>query len=370
MTDKLPSSPFSGAQAASISEYVTTKEKVVGRLLALVLGGLVVFGAGPIVLPYIVETLRLINESLSYTMAIGVKAAIVVGLLWTFAQKRTWTLGRHIYSMITQKLSMLFIRINPVQRAEYFANEHLDGKRARMVREASKVTKVRLDIEGLIEETETRMGELVERTTALKNRYYDEGERRWIDETQAGIFRKLSMEHKMRGKSLQRFRVQLEVLKRREAFLEKAIRAYELFISMIRTAVEITSTEYEAAKATAGAIGAFSSAVGGGDDERAFFDLTMNFMKDEIAQYDAQVEVFMSLEPEAIGLYDLEADVAEDDMLAQLDLLNRQSDEAIHRVSHAQAQLMDPAESSALLEAASRADNSGRGPLLAKLERR
>ncbi|QQR82143.1 hypothetical protein IPJ70_02560 [Candidatus Campbellbacteria bacterium] len=314
----LPSVPQLSSGSSSMKDFVAKKEKVVGALTLAAIVAAVTFGIGPLVLPSIVSTLGLISTSFSYMTAIAIKAALLGGAVWVAIQPGTRTLGWHIYRRLAKKMSLWILRMNPAEHAKLYAHEYLGTQLNNLVSALSRLVAIVKERERAIAVTKEQIETARRTAEALKSRHYDDKTGRWSSEEKSAQFREASFEYEMRSKSLKKFEFQLELLKKRQVVLEKFVQAYKFYIRMIQLTVEIMTAEFKASEETREAVNIVSSTLGGGNSQAEFFALSMEYMGEQIAQSEAEVEVFMRMTPEFTGSYELEGDMAEDKMFAEL----------------------------------------------------
>lgn len=310
----LPTSPLQGM--SQISGYITRNEKLGGYILtAAILGGLT-FLVGPFILPSVVSTLGLINQSFSYLIAIMIKAGLMGLVGFIITRPRFWTIGAHLSHSIGKFISDIVIRMNPVERAQHYANEYLDAQRQKIHAKERKVRGIYDKLKKNVEDLTDRCEQIAAELRTLKVRHHNG--QQWNSERNEDTFRRLSLEYDTKQGSLKRLQALLEVTDNRLKFLKKALRAYDYFIDSIRIIVDAVTAEYEMTKATAEAVRGIEEVVSGSSDQARFFQASMAVLASEIADFNAQIDQIMNYGSDMVANAELRGEVAEDKMMRLL----------------------------------------------------
>ncbi len=302
--------------ASSIRDYVTKKEKFVGVVGTGVIGAALFFWLGPHVMPSVVSTLGMLNSAVSYTTALAVKGVLLVGAGYALTNKRTWTIGWHVFNMFTRAMSKGLRMVDRVGRIRAYTNEYLAMKMQKVIASVAVVVRERMLTEKKISEYEDRIAEALKDAQNLQR--VGVRQEKWINMEHRQEFQKLSMKIKMWQDSNERFKKLLGRMKLQEAVLKKLQQGFELWIDVLRTKVDVLVAEYEANKGAAEATAAVSDTVGESDDQTRFFLDGMEELEEMSAQYAATVDVIIDTLPELTKKMDRDGEMAELNVLDQL----------------------------------------------------
>jgi len=333
--------PQLGSGTSSIKDFVSKREKVLGVIgTALIVGGLGYFLL-PVVLPHINNILQLVDTSFSFLGSILIKGVTLIVALFILMQPRVWTLGWHLFNMITRATSKVMLRIGGIERLEAYAQEYLGAKMQLVVNALNTITTERKVSEKRIAEYEDRIADAREKADAIRSKYFDKAAQQWKNPDAQSEFQKLAMQVQMWEQSLKKFRAQLKRIQLQEELCKKFQRGYGFYIDMIRSAVENLRAEWEASRGMAQASQAISSTVGEGDDFTRFFNEGVEFFQRDIARFEATVENFMTIMPEFTRGVDMAEETSEAKLLAQLETLDVTAGELLGNAEQNQRLLVE-----------------------------
>ncbi len=317
------------SDGVSATDYITNKEKRTSAIVTIGAIGLGVFFLGPVVLPSILGTLGMLNAIVGSTLALVIKLGLAAGLGFVALQPRTWTLAWHVNNMVSRKLGRFIFKMDPTGRLEAFAHEYLAGRRAKVIAAITKVTAVHKDVERQLAERRKQVAQAEERAKSLLRMSFDPVTQKWSNRDHAEEFRRVSFPLKMWHETVTSLERNEQRLALYLAQLDKWRQGFDFYIEATRLTVDELKARFEASQGMAEAVGAISDSMGEGGDMKQFFDQNVAFLNEEISKFDAQVEVAMTVLPELNKGFDVNNDVAEDELMQRLLEMDQRADVAL-----------------------------------------
>lgn len=305
--------------------FLLNKEKFWGGLATVgfvTIAGALLYKA----LPFIIEMLGMAITATSQLIVLAGLAVVLAVFLAVVLNPRTWAMFRYGYAVAARKITKAMVHMAPTDMLMAYSHEFLEKKLA-IFREKRTNVKAQVDkLTQLINRNVDKREKAFREASYLKEKSYTADG--WSNETDHGQFKLRSQMIEQLDNSNERIQAQLDRLVLLEKILAKFERAFEFKIKEIQQWVEIFSTEYEALR-DAAAAGQQAISVVVGDEEKRIFDLTVDTMRDDIAQFQGQVESALEVTSQLTSSHDIESGAAEQKIMRALTQLDSNADRLI-----------------------------------------
>lgn len=299
------------------SMFLTGKEKLIGALVWLVPASLFTFFFGAPILNRINEILLVATDVVGNAIMLIVLAFIAMVMLWFAFNPRTWTMLFYTGHRVMNAMTKSMIKSDPIGMMRTFAEVYLQKKLDQIIAKLNVVKAARRKVADTVERNLERIRDLNDQARVLHSRSFDETNEVWKNEEDLQLFREHSMNADILESSTSKLQKQLDRLDLYVAVLEKFTRAFESRKRNTQFLVDVLSTEYEATKATAEA-GAAVGALFGSDDHKRVFDMSVEYVREQVATYITAADTALSFTKGFTQEMDLKGDVAEKRMLDEL----------------------------------------------------
>lgn len=323
-------------ESTSPKEFLTQAELKYGKNVARLIK-LAMFGAGGALLwvvgPGILALLTLATAIVGQAIVLGGLLAFVFSLYMFFTNSRIRAMIRDQWAGLIESCIQAGIKVNPIARLNAYVDEYLQGK-LNLVKKALDFIRARSNWHtDQIEKKSAELGNLITQAAHRKKRSFNEEAETWKNTAAAQEDREefvlLSDQIVLLKQSLERLE---KMGKRFELFmtlLEKQERAFDLSIRKTRSIVRTSSDEYEASQNMAAVTEAMSGVMNNTDERTRIFNATLEYVAQEIASNVAKVENDFDRTRSIIASADLQSEVAEEQLLAELSAMGDRTDAAI-----------------------------------------
>lgn len=328
-------------------DILSDKEKIFGSVATLLLIGAAIVGLNA-ALPFINNFLGLIIAIIGKTFALAGLLALVGIVAIIAMHPRTHTLIRLAFYGLSRSTTKMFIKYSPTAILEIYSRDYLDKKAEKFAEQKLSVEAQRNIVASTVEENRGVIERETDQARVLKERHYD-SKGKWDSDENRYTFQELSTDIGFREKSNKNLERQLSRMDFYLQILEKLQRAFRFRRNVINNFVEVLTREYNAMKASAAATQSLAS-VFGTDDMKKVFEMAVDFMKERIAFFAAQVDNFMQENTAVLAQADLENEVQEDLLFKRLEAMDKGVDFLIGQASEEQEALSDPQRLATLLK--------------------
>lgn len=316
--------------------FLTKAEKQSGSIATWALAGLGIFVAyaarGPIL-----GLLDFAIDATSKAITLGVLGVVGWMLFMWLANPRTQTELRHLNYRWCRKVSTFMMKSDPFGRMRAFANEYLQEQWNRFNDAATSVQAQLNETRTKLEKARTEMAQKEKEASTLQARYCPDGTT-WASEEHRNGFRTASARVKFladaidkREKREQRLLVFIKVLDRmRETF------RYQ--IEMTRMTADHLEEQYKEALSMDNATSAAASAFNQGDMAQADKEVR-EYIEQLTSEHIARAEMVMKEIPALTAVGDLQGDIAEEEMMRKLQMLDTESTAALVAVESEHRQI-------------------------------
>ncbi len=319
------------------SIFLTGKEKFVGALMYIIPGGILLGMFGLPLLQWLQAMILTAIGVVGYSIVLTALLAILGTIIWIGLQERTWTLLYYQSARAARAVTDFFVKQDPIGTMKTFAENYLQKKLTQIAEKLSIVKKARKVVSDKVDGNIERMTEMKDLADQLHARSYNAGTRTWKNTQDEDQFREMSNNHAILEQSTDKLQKQLDRLDLYVSVLEKFMRAFETQMRNTQFLVEVLTTEYEAAKATAEATQTVS-ALFGEDDHKKVFDMSVRYTRDQVATFIADADTALSFTKDFTQENDLKGDVYAQKML---DRLSARADALIQGAQQDQKMIAD-----------------------------
>jgi len=267
--------------------------------------GLLVFGAGYLLLKnaaWIAEAFS--NLTSAVFMGIG-----LFGLFWLLSDKKFRTLIWYFYKVGMEKLTSVFVEINPIGIMKAYVSS-LRDKRADMNNQLLKLKREKGKLERKIDESKAEVNTLMRKASAAKAK----------DDVRLKALMNANARKASRRKSTA---IKLtELLNKMNALYIKMEQMYfysGIMVDDIKDQIETIEFERNAIHASHSVMKSAQSIISGNSSEAELFDKALEHVADDLGAKVGEMERFMDISQNFIDGVDLDNQVFEEEGLLMLE---------------------------------------------------
>jgi hypothetical protein len=289
----------------SVKSFWARPEGTLGMVVAVILGGLALYGVG-MILPFLIT----LFSNVLYLVALGFAIVVLATIL---TSKRFWTLFFGSFKLIMRFVTSIFITIDPIGILKNYVDslaEHLAdiGKQIQNLRGQMGQLKVTI---------ETNKSEAIRAATQAKAAKEKGKQAAFV--LSARSFGRL----KNSNVTLEQLYAKLDGLMR---MLNKMKEVSEFMFQDIKENVTVLERQKNAIDAGYRAMRSAMKFISDASDDKVLYDQTVEYLINDYGQKLGEIEQFMEVATPFIESTDIQNGVFEEDALKQLEAWEKKAD--------------------------------------------